>query len=70
MSCPNCQCAACSAERLRWQKQPDWFAPVPTPWVYEVPPGPGYWKCACGQWHPPGYMCITIGSTSKPDINT
>ena len=28
------------------------------PYVVELQPAPGMWKCSCGQWHEPGYVCV------------
>lgn len=59
MSCPNCFCPACSAERQRWQH------PVPMPYFPPLsprtPPTFGDWWCTqCSSWHSAGSTCVTV----------
>jgi hypothetical protein len=59
MTCPNCYCAACQAERAKWRTPPVPYSPFIPPHYTQLPPG--HWRYACGQTHPPGYTCVSIG---------
>lgn len=72
MSCPYCNCASCAAERQRWIQpwQPVFPLGPAQPFTPLHPPvPPGYWHCACGQTHPPGYTCAQFVRFGDPDVS-